>query len=132
MQRHILEYTTSIITTLSFAVLYGILEYYWIVTGMYLCITDMDLFSVILEDISWFLCGIISPLPSDTLPGKWIQPSGWTARWSYLTIPGGAVPSWYMIVGLVKVPVWAAVFRHWSKQTLREFGPRLFPKAEQQ
>lgn len=32
MRAHILEYPNSILVTLSFAVLYGILEYYWIIT----------------------------------------------------------------------------------------------------
>jgi hypothetical protein len=35
MQAHIREYLASIFVTLSFAVLYGVLEYYWIITDRY-------------------------------------------------------------------------------------------------
>ena len=171
---HLLEYATSIATTLLFAVFYGILEYYWIVTskdvpfrygngpvflGFYLyhleimfpillivgfspLIDDIlgtgnkvreksytaalgaatTLFSIMLEDITWFLCRTIDPLPLDALPGKWIQASDWTARGGYLSIPGGVIPSWYIIVVFVTVLVWIAVFRHWDKQTLKDFG----------
>jgi surface polysaccharide O-acyltransferase-like enzyme len=132
IDHHLLEYATSITATLLFAVFYGILEYYWIVTskdvpfrygnghvflGFYFyhleimfpillivgfspLIADIlgtgnkvreksytaalgaatTLFSIMLEDITWFLCRTIDPLPLDALPGKWIQPSDWTAR----------------------------------------------------
>jgi len=174
IDHHLLEYATSIATTLLFAVFYGILEYYWIVTGkdvpfrygngpvflgFYLyhleimfpillivgfspLIDDIlgtgnkvreksytaalgaatTLFSIMLEDITWFLCRTIDPLPLDALPGKWIQASDWTARGGYLSIPGGVIPSWYIIVVFVTVLVWIAVFRHWDKQTLKDFG----------
>lgn len=168
IDHHLLEYATSITTTLLFAVLYGILEYYWIVTGknvpfrygqgpvflgFYLyhisimfpillivgfspLIADIlgtgnkvreksyttalgvatTLFSIRLEDITWFLCRTIRPLPSDPLAKKWIQPSDWTARGplGYLSIPGGVIPSWYIIVVFVTVLLWIAVFKHWS------------------
>ena len=173
IDHHLLEYATSIATTLLFAVFYGILEYYWIVTGkdvpfrygngpvflgFYLyhleimfpillivgfspLIDDIlgtgnkvreksytaalgaatILFSIMLEDITWFLCRTIDPLPLDVLPGKWIQPSDWTARGGYLSIPSGVIPSWYIIVVFVTVPVWVTIFRHWDKQTLKDF-----------
>ena len=173
VDHHLLEYVTSIATTLLFAVLYGILEYYWIVTskdvpfrygsgpvflGFYLyhlevmlpillivgfspLIADIlgtgnkvrekgftfalgcatILFSIMLEDITWFSCRSVDPLPLDPLAGKWIQPSDWTARGSlgYLSIPGGVIPSWYIIVAIIAVLIWAAVFKHWSLLTVR-------------
>jgi hypothetical protein len=175
MRAHIREYLVSIAVTLSFAILYGILEYYWIITnrdvpfryghgpiflGFYLyhleimfplltivgCSSLIDdilgtsrviekaytaalgaattLFSIMLEDITWFLCRTIDPLPLDPLAGKWIQPSDWTARWSYVSIPGGALPSWYIIVVLIAVLAWVAVLRHWSKQSFQAFTSR--------
>ena len=132
VDHHLLEYFTSIATTLFFAFLYGVLEYYWISTskdvpfrygngpiflGFYLyhvevmfpillivgfspLIDDIlgtgnkvrersftlalgsatTLFSIMLEDITWFSCRTVDPLPLDPLAGKWIQPSDWTAR----------------------------------------------------
>lgn len=168
IEHHLREYASSITTTLLFAVLYGVLEYYWIVTGknvpfryghgplilgFYLyhisimfpillivgfspLIADIlgtgnkvveksytaalgvatTLFSIMLEDITWFLCRTIQPLPSDPLAGKWIQSSDWTARGpiGYLSIPSGVIPSWYIIVVFVTVLLWIAVFKHWS------------------
>jgi len=165
-EHHLLEYVTSIATTLLFAVLYGILEYYWIVTSkdvpfryghgpifLGFCLYHLEimfpillivgfspliadilgtgnkvrekgftaalgaattLFSIMLEDISWFLCRTVNPLPLDPLAGKWIQSSDWTARGSlgYVSIPGGVIPSWYIIVAIVAVLVWAAVFKY--------------------
>lgn len=176
MRRHILEYLASIIITLSFAVLYGILEYYWIITdrdvpfryghgpvflgfelyhvaimfpillivGFSPFIDDLlgtskviekgytaalgaasTVFSVMLEDIVWFLCRTVRPLPLDQLGGKWIQASDWTARWSYLTIPGGVIPTWYVMIVIATVPVWTAVLRHWSMETVSGLRAKL-------
>jgi Na+-driven multidrug efflux pump len=178
IDHHLLEYATSIIFTLAFAVFYGVLEYYWIVTnkdvpfryghgpiflgfydyhifvmfpillivGFSPLIADIlgtgnkvreksytaalgvatTLFSIMLEDITWFFCRTIHPLPLDTLAGKWIQPSDWTARGpiGYLSIPGGVIPSWYIIVAFVTVLIWAAVFKHWSLFARPEPYPR--------
>ncbi len=183
LRAHILEYLTSIAVTLSFAGLYGMLEYYWIITdrdvpfryghgpiflgfqlyhlvimfpilmivGFSPLIADIlgtsvvvekrytaalgaatTLFSIMLEDITWFLCRTILPLPLDPLAGKWIQPSDWTARWSYLSIPGGALPSWYTIVVLIAVPAWVAVLRHWSRQSFKVFTSRVLGRESKQ
>ncbi len=179
MRRHILEYLMSIIITLSFASLYGVLEYFWIITdrdvpfryghgpiflgfelyhiailfpillivGFSPFIDDFlgtskviekrytaalgaatTTFSVMVEDIVWFVSRVLRPLPFDPLGGKWIQPSDWTARWGYLSIPGGVVPTWYIIIGLISLLIWYAVLRHWSKQTLHDFKFRVFAR----
>lgn len=171
VDHHLLEYATSIMTTVFFAFLYGVLEYYWIPTGksvpfrygsgpiflgFYLyhlevmfpilllvgfspLIDDIlgtgngvreravtfalgcatILFSIMAEDITWFSCRTLDPLPTDLYAGKWIQSFDWTARGplGYLTIPGGVIPSWYFVVTFIAVLMWVAIFKKWSKKT---------------
>jgi hypothetical protein len=175
MQRRNLEYLTNIGITLTFAVLYGVLEYYWIITdrdvpfryghapvflgfqlyhiaimlpilflvGFAPFIDDWvgtsavvekrytgalgfatTVFAIMLEDIVWFLSRLFNALPMDPLGGKWIQPSDWTARWHYVPILEGVMPTWYFTVALFAIVVWVAVFRHWSKQTIQELRAR--------
>jgi hypothetical protein len=127
MRKHIREYLITIIVTLSFAVLYGVLEYYWIITdrdvpfryghgpiflgfqlyhlvimfpillivGFSSLMDDIlgtsrviemgyttalgaatTLFSIMLEDITWFLCRTIKPLSSDQLESGFNPPTG--------------------------------------------------------
>lgn len=160
-----------------FAVLYGMLEYYWIITdrdvpfryghepvflgfqlyhivimlpilflvGFAPFIDDLigasaivekrytvalgfgtTVFAIMLEDTVWFLCRLLNPLSMDSLGGLWIQAYDWTARWHYVAIAGEVIPTWYFMVAFFAVVVWAAVFMHWSKQTVRELHTRLF------
>ena len=183
LRRQNLEYLTSIGITLVFAALYGILEYYWIITdrdvpfryghepvflgfqlyhivimlpilflvGFAPFVDDLigtsaivekrytvalgfatTVFAIMLEDIVWFLCRLLNPLPMDSLAGSWIQASDWTARWNSVVVPRGVIPTWYFIIAFFAVVVWVAVFRHWSRQTIRNVRARFFsPQSDE-
>ncbi len=181
MLKHNLEYLTSIGITLSFSILYGILEYYWIITdrdvpfryghepvflgfqlyhiavmlpiftlvGLSPFLDDWigtsariekwytttlgfatTIFAVMLEDIVWFTSRVLRPLPLDQLGGKWIQSSDWTARWSYVDIGGGVIPTWYFIVAILTFTAWFIVFRHWTSQRLKSFAAEVVVKLQ--
>ncbi len=169
-EKHHQEYLVNILIVLSFAALYGFLEYYWIaptrdvpfrygheplILGFYMYhifpmlfifalvglssfIDDWlgtsakiekrytgvlaiasTLFAVMFEDIAWFVCRLVNPLAGDPLARMWIQSSDWTARWTYLPIPGGVIPGWYFVVACIAIVLWAEAFWHLADRLRR-------------